>query len=100
MNLQTWETTIQQIADESSLAPTESGQQRILSAWRAKLEKEPTSLQPFQIDEIVRQVRKRMTVASRRRTLRNESTTGLTVKYSRPQKRKAVRQSQHIRIVG
>ncbi len=65
MNLQTWETTIQQIADESSLAPTESGQHRILTAWRAKLEKEPTSLQPYQIDEIVRQVRTRMTVASR-----------------------------------
>ena len=64
MNLQTWETTIQQIADESSLAPTESGQHRTLMAWRAKLEKEPTSLQPYQIDEIVRQVRTRMTKVS------------------------------------
>jgi hypothetical protein len=64
MNLQSWETTIQQIADESSLAPKDAGQHRVLTAWRAKLEKEPTSLLPFQIDEIVREVRKRMTKVS------------------------------------
>lgn len=61
MNLKAWEATIQQIADESSLTPKEAGQYRILTAWRAKLEKEPTSLQPYQIDEIVREVRKRLT---------------------------------------
>ena len=65
MNLKAWEATIQQIADELSLAPKEAGQQKILTAWRAKLEKEPTSLLPFQIDEIVREVRKKLTVASR-----------------------------------
>jgi hypothetical protein len=64
MNLQTWETTIQQIADDFSLAPTEAGQHRILTAWRAKLENEPTSLQPFQIDHIVREVRRRLPVVS------------------------------------
>jgi hypothetical protein len=65
MNLKAWETTIQQIADELSLAPKEAGQQKILTAWRAKLEKEPTSLLPFQIDQIVREVRTKLTVASR-----------------------------------
>ena len=65
MNLQNWEAMIQHIADELSLAPKEASQHKILTAWRAKLEKEPTSLQPYQIDEIVRQVRTRMTVASR-----------------------------------
>jgi hypothetical protein len=65
MNLKAWEATIQQIADELSLAPKEPGQHRILTAWRAKLEKEPTSLPPFQIDGIVREVRRRMILTSR-----------------------------------
>jgi hypothetical protein len=59
MKLKKWEATIQQISDESNCQPTESGRQKVLTAWRAKLEKEPTSLQPFQIDEIVREVRKK-----------------------------------------
>jgi hypothetical protein len=65
MKLKDWEATIQQIADESNHEPKESDKHRILTAWRAKLEKEPTSLLPFQIDEIVREVRKKLTVASR-----------------------------------
>lgn len=65
MNLKAWESTIQQIISEFGLAPKEAGQQRILHAWRAKLEKEPTSLPPFYVDEIVREVRKRLTVATR-----------------------------------
>jgi hypothetical protein len=60
MNLEAWEATIQQIADEFNHEPKESGQHRILTAWRAKLEKEPNSLLPFQIDEIVREVRTRV----------------------------------------
>jgi hypothetical protein len=59
MNLKAWEATIQQNADEFSLEPNQTGHRRILTAWRAKLEKEPTSLLPFQIDEIVREVRTR-----------------------------------------
>ena len=62
MNLKPWEATIQQITDESGLVP--KGQQRVLTGWRTKLEKEPTSLEPFQIDEIVREVRKRLTTVS------------------------------------
>jgi hypothetical protein len=64
MNLKDWEATIQQIADEANQELKDMGQQRILTAWRAKLGKEPTSLLPFQIDEIVREVRTRLNVVS------------------------------------
>ena len=60
MNLKNWENTIQQIADESNQEPKEAGRHRLLIAWRAKLEKEPTLLKPFQIDDIVREVRTRL----------------------------------------
>ena len=63
MNLKAWEPTIQQIVADSNLQPKEADQQRIFSAWRAKLEKEPISLLPFQIDQIVREVRKQLAVA-------------------------------------
>jgi hypothetical protein len=65
MNLKDWEATIQQIADEFSLAPTEAGQQKVLAGWRAKLEKEPTSLPAFRVDQIVREVRARGCAVSR-----------------------------------
>jgi hypothetical protein len=65
MNLKNWEATIQQIADESIREPKESGRHKLLTAWRARLEKEPTLLKPFQIDDIVREVRSRLNAASR-----------------------------------
>ncbi len=65
MNLKNWEATIKQIADESNQEPKEAGRHRLLTAWRAKLEKEPTSLKPYQIDDIVREVRTRL-LAERR----------------------------------
>jgi len=65
MNLRNWEDTIKQIADESNHEPKESGKHKVLTAWRAKLEKEPTNLAPFQIDDIVREVRKRLTAVAR-----------------------------------
>ena len=59
MRLEEMEVTIQKIVDECD---HERGRpNRILTAWRAKLEKEPTLLQPFQIDKIVRAVRARLT---------------------------------------
>jgi hypothetical protein len=58
MKLQSWEATINEIAAETV---QEGGKDRVLIAWRSKLEKEPTSLKPFQIDQIMREVRKRMT---------------------------------------
>jgi hypothetical protein len=65
MNLNEWEPTIQMIIEESNHEKNESGKHRILIEWRARLEKEPTLLQPFQIDEIVREVRRRLDNASR-----------------------------------
>ena len=67
MRLEEWEATILKIIDDCN-----NEQQRpdnVLMEWRAKLEKEPTLLQPFQIDEIVREVRSRLNDASPRATL-------------------------------
>jgi hypothetical protein len=33
---------------------------RVLKQWRVKLEKEPTLLRPFEIDQIVRAVRRKL----------------------------------------
>ncbi len=63
MRLQEWEVTIQKIIDECNQEQTRVD--TVLLAWRAKLEKEPTLLQPFQIDEIVREVQKRLSNLSR-----------------------------------
>jgi hypothetical protein len=60
MNLKEWEITINQIVAEIEHEPTRSRNHKVLIAWRVKLEKEPVSLQPFQIDEIVREVWKRI----------------------------------------
>ena len=63
MRLKEWEVTIQKIVDECNQKPTIADS--FLMKWRAKLEKEPTLLQPFQIDEIVREVRRRLSNDSR-----------------------------------
>jgi hypothetical protein len=65
MRLQEWETTIQKIIDECNHEQEGGGKDSILMKWRTKLEKEPTLLQPFQIDEIVREVRQRLSSISR-----------------------------------
>ena len=62
MRLQEWEVTIQEIIDEYTHGQKGAG--KVLIAWRAKLEKEPYLLQPFQIDEIVREVRQRLNTDS------------------------------------
>jgi hypothetical protein len=59
MNLNSWEVTIQEVLEEFSRQPKEPGQYRVLLEWRAKLAREPHFLQPHQVDEIVREVRKR-----------------------------------------
>lgn len=64
MRLRDWEVTIQEIVDECNHELKERTEDRILTKWRAKLEKEPTLLQPFQIDEIVRAVRLRLGTSS------------------------------------
>ena len=63
MRLEEWEVTIQEITDECN--HEQKGTDKVLMEWRVKLEKEPTLLKPFQIDEIVRAVRRRLSNASR-----------------------------------
>ncbi len=63
MLLHEWEGTIQKIVAE--YGHEQKGADRILTAWRAKLGKEPTFLQPQQIDEIIREVRRRLKTPSR-----------------------------------
>ena len=63
MRLQEWEATIQEIIDECNHEQERAD--KVFVAWRAKLEKEPTLLKPFQIDEIVREVRQRLSNISR-----------------------------------
>ena len=60
MKLSDWEVTIQQMIVESNHEPKESGKQKGLRDWRAKLALEPHLLQPFQIEQLVREVRKRL----------------------------------------
>ena len=60
MHLQDWEATIQEVVDECNHEQKEMGENNILMKWRVKLEKEPTLLEPFQIDEIIREARRRL----------------------------------------
>ncbi len=62
MRLQEWEETIQKITDECN--HEQKGADKVLLEWRAKLENEPTLLKPFQIDQIVREVRRRLSNVS------------------------------------
>ena len=58
MRLKDWEVTILEIVEECN--HEQKGAVRVLTKWRAKLEKEPILLRPFEIDEIVRAVRERL----------------------------------------
>ena len=58
MRLKDWKATIQEIVDECN--HDQNGAGKVLIAWRVKLEQEPISLKPFQIDQIVREVRQRL----------------------------------------
>ena len=60
LKLEDWEATIEKIVNETNQAPKRSGKQVVLDDWRTKLEKEPNHLQAFQIDVIVREVRRRL----------------------------------------
>jgi len=57
MRLEDWAVTIQKMTDECNHEQTTPD--RVLQLWRVKLEKEPTLLQPFGIDQIVRAVRRK-----------------------------------------
>ena len=65
MRLHDWEATIQEIVDECNQEQTERGGNRILMTWRAKLKEEQTLLQPQQIDEIIREARRRLSKLGR-----------------------------------
>jgi hypothetical protein len=58
MRLQGWEEIVQSITDDCHRQQQRENQ--VLVGWRARLEKEPTLLRPYQIDEIVRAVRRRL----------------------------------------
>jgi len=60
MILEEHEAIVRQIEDESNHEPKNAGKNRVLMGWRAKLEKEPPHLRLHQIDEIVREVRRRL----------------------------------------
>ena len=62
MRLEQWEATILKITDDCN--DEQQRPDRVLMEWRVKLEKEPTLLQPFEIDQIVRVVRQRLSNAS------------------------------------
>ncbi len=62
MRLKKWEVTIQKITDECN--HEQKAEDKVLMEWRVKLEKEPTLLKPFQIDELVRAVRHRLSTAT------------------------------------
>jgi hypothetical protein len=58
MRIHEWEATIQEIVNECNHRERRSD--HVVMGWRAKLEKEPTLLSPHQIDEIAREVRRRL----------------------------------------
>jgi hypothetical protein len=58
MLLEEIEVTIQKIVDECD--HKRGRPDSVLKEWRARLEKEPTLLAPFQIDKIMRAVRDRL----------------------------------------
>ena len=64
MILKEWEPIIQQFVDQSNYELQEAGKRRVLVEWRAKLTQEPFHLSPHQIDEIVREVRRRCEATS------------------------------------
>lgn len=71
MDFKKWEVTIQKMIDESNLETKEPGKNRVLMEWRVMLTKAPHLLQPFQIDEIVREVRRRLTTVPQHPINRN-----------------------------
>ena len=60
-----FETIIQQIVRESVQETKESGKNRLLRDWRVKLETEPPCVPLHKVDEIVREVRRRLLAIGR-----------------------------------
>ena len=55
------EAIAEQIVAEHRSKSKKTMKQKVLTDWRSKLEKLPTSLSPFQIDQIMRSVQARLT---------------------------------------
>jgi coproporphyrinogen III oxidase-like Fe-S oxidoreductase len=60
MRLQDWDVTVQNIIDELNHERKQAGKRRIVTQWRVRLEGEPILLQPYQIDQIMREVSRRL----------------------------------------
>jgi hypothetical protein len=58
MRLDEWEAIIQNIIDECKSEKKRAD--KVLLKWRATLEREPSRLMASQVDEIVREVRRRL----------------------------------------
>jgi len=65
MRLQDCEATIQGIIAEMNREQKVAIKRRLVTRWRAKLEREPTRLPPFQIDHIMREVHRRLNITDR-----------------------------------
>jgi hypothetical protein len=65
VHLYDWEPTIQQIVGEITREQNEIRKHKLLIELHIRLSKEPTLLPPYQIDRIVREVRRRLGKASR-----------------------------------
>ena len=62
MRIDDWEVTVQKMIVECN--QEQASPNRVLMEWRVTLEKEPTLLKPFQIDQLVRTVRGRLSTAT------------------------------------
>jgi len=58
--LEDWEATIEKIVNEMNQTPKRSDKRKILMNWRAQLQMEPTRLEAFRVDLIVREVHRRL----------------------------------------
>ena len=58
------EAIAEQVLAEYRIKGKAVGREKVLIAWRSKLENEPTSLAPFQIDQIMRKVQARLIASS------------------------------------
>ncbi len=61
MDVKKWEPLIQNLIDQSNLETNEPGKMRVMMEWRRTLAKSPHLLELFQIDAIMREVRRRIT---------------------------------------
>lgn len=58
--LEDCEATIEKIVNEMNQTPKRSDKRKVLMNWRAQLQKEPTRLEAFRVDMIVREVHRRL----------------------------------------